>query len=321
MRVIVLGGTRFIGRAVVVDLAAAGHEVLLVHRGLTERDDLPAVAHLHVERAHLGDRTDALRAFRPDAFIDCMALTRADAEVVVRTLPEGLHGVVLSSCDVYRAFGSLLAGIETDGVPITEESPVRVERYPYRELSADRYDYDKLDVEGVYLPHGVISLRLPMVYGERDYQRREEFILRRVRAGRDRIPVGAGAWLPCRGYVGDVARGARRALETPEAGGEVFNLGDEPAYSVGFWARMILDAAGSRAELVRVPDERLPADLEETGGVSQHIAATSRKARQHLGFTTGDPAANLRRTVAWHLANPPEADRRDFAADDAALAP
>lgn len=46
-------------------------------------------------------------------------------------------------------------------------------------------------VEDIYLPRGVISLRLPMVFGERDYQRREEFMLRRVRAGRDCIPIGA----------------------------------------------------------------------------------------------------------------------------------
>jgi hypothetical protein len=69
--------------------------------------------------------------------------------------------------------------------------------------------------------------------------------LRRVRAGRDRIPVGSG---------------------------EVFNLGDEPSYSVGLWARMILDAAGSSAELVRVPDQRLPAALEETVAPGQPAA-------------------------------------------------
>jgi len=33
VRVIVLGGTRFIGRAIVEELAAAGHDLLIVHRG------------------------------------------------------------------------------------------------------------------------------------------------------------------------------------------------------------------------------------------------------------------------------------------------
>lgn len=320
MRVIVLGGTRFIGRAIVDELTAARHTVLLVHRGATEPIDLAGVRHLHVDRARLGDQRGALSAFNADAFIDCMALTRVDAEVVLNTMPAGLHGVFLSSCDVYRAFGALLANLETDPVPISEESPTRTQRYPYRESQPARADYDKLDVEDVYLPRGLISLRLPMVFGERDYQRREEFILRRVRAGRHHIPIGAGSWLACRGYVRDIARAARLALERPAAAGEVFNLGYETAYSVALWAQMILDAAGSSATLVRVPDSRLPGDMEQTGSMSQHVATTSAKAQRVLGFRPGDPVAALRASVAWHLANPPEGDDRDFAEDDAALA-
>src|SRR3984893_5269042 len=71
--------------------------------------------------------------------------------------------------------------------------------------------YDKLDVEPRYLSRGGTALRLSLIYGEHDGQRREEFVLRRVRAGRLRIPFGAGTSLDTRCYVGDVAarRGGR----------------------------------------------------------------------------------------------------------------
>ena len=319
MRIAVIGGTRFIGRAAVEELAAAGHELLLVHRGATEPDGLPDAQHLHAERAELPDHREALAAFAPDAALDCRALTRADAENVVAALPSGTRVVVVSSLDVYRAFGAVNDGRETDPVPLDEDSPVRSERYPYRGLVPDRYDYDKLDVEDVYLPRGATSLRLPMVYGERDYQRREEYILRRVRAGRSRIPVGAGKWLACRGYVRDLARGIRLALESDLARGEALNLCEDRTYSVGLWSRMILEAAGSDAELVRVADDALPPDLQETGSLSQHILATSMKARTLLGWSTTDPAECLRASVAWHLANPPEEPDPDFGPDDHAL--
>ena len=320
MRIAVIGGTRFIGRAAVEELAAAGHGLLLVHRGATEPDGLPDAQHLHAERAELPDHRAALAAFAPDAALDCRALTRADAENVVAALPSGTRVVVVSSLDVYRAFGAVNDGRETDPVPLDEDSPVRSERYPYRGLVPDRYDYDKLDVEDVYLPRGATSLRLPMVYGERDYQRREEYILRRVRAGRSRIPVGAGKWLACRGYVRDLARGIRLALESDVARGEALNLCEDRTYSVGLWSRMILEAAGSDAELVRVADDALPPDLQETGSLSQHILATSMKARTLLGWSTTDPAECLRASVAWHLANPPEEPDPDFGPDDHALA-
>jgi nucleoside-diphosphate-sugar epimerase len=320
LKVIVFGGTRFIGRAIVEELAAAGRDVLIVHRGNLEPGDMPPVQHLHADRMELETHRDVLAAFKPDAAVDCRALTRADSEAVLAALPAGLRLVVISSLDVYRAFGALNDERETDPVPLDETSPVRPNRYPYRGKMPGMEDYDKLDVEDVYLPAGATSVRLPMVYGEHDYQLREEFILRRVRAGRTRIPFGAGSWLACRAYVRDVARGVHLALKTPSAAGEVLNLCEDKTYSMRMWSRMILDAAGSDAELVRVADEVLPEDLQPTGTMTQHIAASAQKARSMLGWTTADPIESLQTTVSWHLANPPNDTSSDFSADDLALA-
>jgi nucleoside-diphosphate-sugar epimerase len=319
LKVIVLGGTRFIGRAIVEELATAGHDLLIVHRGNLEPPDMPAVRHLHAERMELGAHRDELAAFEPEAAIDCRALTRADSEAVLAALPGGLRLVVISSLDVYRAFGALNDERETDPVPLDESSPVRPNRYPYRGKMPGMEDYDKLDVEDVYLAAGATSVRLPMVYGPHDYQLREEFILRRVRAGRTRIPFGAGTWLACRAYVRDVARGVHLVLETPSAAGEVLNLCEDKTYSMRMWSRMILDAAGSDADLVRVADELLPEDLQPTGTMTQHILASAQKARSMLCWTTSDPMDSLQATVSWHLANPPPSPDLDFSADDRAL--
>ena len=63
MRIIVLGGTRFIGRAIVEELTSTGHDLLIVHRGVLEPVDMPAVRHLHAERVELP-------AHRPVGFAD-----------------------------------------------------------------------------------------------------------------------------------------------------------------------------------------------------------------------------------------------------------
>jgi len=245
-------------------------------------------------------------------------LTRADAELALDALPDVARWIVISSIDVYRAFGALNADRESDPVPLDEDSPVRTERYPYRGQVAGMDDYDKLDVEDVYLPRGATVLRLPMVYGEHDYQRREEYVLRRVRADRTRIPCGSGQWLACRVYVRDVARAVRLALRR-EVSGQVMNVCEDRTYSMRMWSQMILDASGSDAQLVRVADDVLPEDLKPTGVMSQHVAATARKARALLGWATSDPVETLRTTVRWHLDNPPGEDDADFFADDHAL--
>ncbi len=325
MRVAVLGGTRFIGLAIVEELAAQGHELLLAHRGEHEPTGLPEADHLHAERHDLPHLRGVLDDFAPDALVDTCALTAAHAETALAAVGD-VRLLVLSSMDVYRAFGSLLAGTETDPLPLEETAPVREQRYPYR--GHPRYgreewaeNYDKLDVEEAYLRRAATICRLPMVYGERDYQQREEPILRRTRAGRPHIPSGAGTFLWTRGYVRDIAAGVRLALESEACIGEVLNLGEHHTWSMALWARHVLDAAGAaETTLVGVPDELLPDDLRLFATSRQHLLMSSAKARDLLGWEDTDPHEALARSVAWHLAHPPQHPSDDFSQDDRALA-
>ena len=124
---------------------------------------------------------------------------------------------------------------------------------------------------------------------------------------------------PERVYVRDVGRAVRLALQH-EVGGEVFNVCEDRTYSMRMWSQAILDAAGSDAELVRVADDQLPEDLKPTGTMSQHIAASGKKARRMLGWDTSDPMETLRTAVRWHLEHPPADADTNFEADDRALA-
>ena len=61
MRVLVLGGTRFIGLALVEELLGAGHTVAVVHRGEHESPDLPpTVEHIHTARRDLAAERDVI---------------------------------------------------------------------------------------------------------------------------------------------------------------------------------------------------------------------------------------------------------------------
>ncbi|MGH2953786.1 MAG: NAD-dependent epimerase/dehydratase family protein [Solirubrobacterales bacterium] len=174
-------------------------------------------------------------------------------------------------------------------------------------------------MEATYRARGAVVCRLPMVYGPHDYKRREEFVLRRIRAGRPRIPTGAGAFLWSRGHVADLARGMRLALEHPDVDGEVFNLCEPQCASLRLWMEWIAEAAAVSLEFVRVPDEFLPVDLDLTADIPQHWLASSEKARQVLGWVHRDPQASVRASVQWHLEHPPTDIDRDFGADERAL--
>jgi nucleoside-diphosphate-sugar epimerase len=312
VRVVILGGTRFVGRAVVEDLAS-DHSVLVVHRGEHEPIDFPTVEHLHVARRDLASVRRELAAFDADAVVDVAAMNHDDATWALEAIPGDMRAVVISSMDVYRAYESLHTNRQTDAVPLDEHATLRERRH------IDGPDVENLEVESVYRPRGATVLRLGAVYGEHDYQERLEFVLRRVRAGRVRIPVGPGAFLFSRVYVRDVGRVVRLALETDAATGEIFNVCEHRTWPYRRFAEEIIRAAGSDAELVAVPEAALPGDMLLTAGLSQHLLGDAAKARRVLGWEETDPHEALSRTVEWHLAHPPASPDPDFSGDDHAL--
>jgi UDP-glucose 4-epimerase len=310
-----LGGTRFIGAAALEELLEHGHEVLVIHRGESERDDLPAVEHAHLARHDVDALQTTLRAFGAQVVVDTCAYTRADAQGLVAAVDHEVRLVVLSSQDVYRQFHRLRTGTTPiDGVPLDEDSPLRSgpERYLFRGEArpagvgaAGMDDYENLDVEEVVLPRGATVLRLSMVYGERDPMRREEFVLGQVRAGAEQIEVGAGTLLWTRCWVRDVARAVRLACERDTAAGLALNIGERRTVPVLAWVRMILAAAECDAPVVVVPDDALPSGLRWTGARAEHVLTDASRARQLLGWHDRDPSTGVTASVAWHLANPP----------------
>ncbi|MDP4505082.1 NAD-dependent epimerase/dehydratase family protein [Nonomuraea turcica] len=323
MRVLLLGGTWFLGRHVAERLVQRDDAILLAHRGSPRSSPAVPGEHLYGERRDLARHAARIKEFAPDAVVDTCAFTAADVDAVLPVLPE-VPTVVLSSQDVYEAYTGLRCGRELSPLPLTEDSPLRRDRYPYRGAGHPDVpdDYDKLDVEERWLPRGAVVLRLPLIYGPYDWQRREEPILRRVRAGRARIPIGAANLLWTRCHVDDVATGVLAALDNRAVAGQAINLGETSTATIGTWFRQILSAAGSSAELVQVPDRALPHDLALSGAQAQHLLVSVTRAQSLLGWTAGDPAERVADSVRWHLAHAP-ADvwtDADTAADEAALA-
>ena len=54
MRVLILGGTVFIGRRITLELLARGDDVMVVHRGQAEPAELSGCAHVHAARGDAG---------------------------------------------------------------------------------------------------------------------------------------------------------------------------------------------------------------------------------------------------------------------------
>ena len=203
MRILVIGGTQFIGRATVHALHDAGHDLALFHRGQTRKAIPTGVQEILGDQANLGDFRAQFQQFAPDVVLNMILFLEPHARLFMQSM-RGITSrvVMISSQDVYRAFG-LVLGIESgqpDPIPLHEDAPLRQHLYPYRGRFSDSErswmnDYDKIPIEQLILNDPQIAgtvLRLPMVYGPDDTQHRTFEYLKRMHDGRPAILISEG---------------------------------------------------------------------------------------------------------------------------------
>jgi nucleoside-diphosphate-sugar epimerase len=330
MRILVIGGTRFMGPLVVRLLSEQGHEITVFHRGQSHAELPNGVQGFIGDRRPFASHAEKLRSFQPEVVLDMIPAIEQDAIDVMKTSRGVARRVVaISSQDVYRAFGRV-NGKEAGSVeppPITEDSPLRENLYPYRSDpprdAADPQkwmdDYDKILIERAVMSDPELpgtALRLPMVYGPGDYQHRMFQFLKRMDDQRPFILLDEldAQWRWTHGYVENVSAAIALAVSDDRAAGRVYNVGEPFALTFEEWVRRIGEAAGWQGRIVIAPRGTLPGPLSSGIHAEQHIDVGTTRIRHELGYRESIPLDEaIRRTVTWERANPPaKVDPKEF---------
>lgn len=337
MKILIIGGTTFIGPVVVRQLVAMQHQVTAFHRGRTPANLPASVNHILGDRHFLINYRSEFEQLAPDVVLDMIPYTQSDAQDVVETFKGIADRIVgISSQDVYRA-RDILWGREVgllDPTPLNEESPLRSQLYPYQNISHSleiSSDYDKILVEQVYLtasdPVGTI-LRLPMVYGPNDSLHRFFPYLKRMDEGPPAIVLEEqiACWQGSYGYVENVAHAIVLAVINPRAAQRIYNIAEPTVLSQGDFIRAISQAANWTGQVVVVPQSALPQSWVLPFNVAQHWVTDSTRIRQELGYTEPITRENaFKRTVEWQRSHPPQAgsleapELLDYAIEDQVL--
>jgi len=299
MNVLILGINGFLGSAISRRAIARGHRVFGLSRSDSAKVD-QAVTYLVGDRARPDAIAGVVDRNKIDVLVDVIAMTLEDTQPLITYVDRKIaQYVMLSSSDVYRNY-ELFQGKAT-GSPniesVNENSELRATRFPYRgqvprkQGSPDRYldDYDKIPIEAAtrQMSSNWTILRLPMVYGPGDKQRRFRWAIKPMSNGAADIllPKAWLDWHSTYGYIDNVAEGVALTLGNQKAMNRVFNIGEQPSISHLDWATRIADVLGWKGSITHGEDPNSPFVQGLTGlNLNVPFKLSSTRIRRDLGF-------------------------------------
>jgi nucleoside-diphosphate-sugar epimerase len=305
MKILVIGGTRFIGRHLVRALLHAGHAVTVLHRNAETRLD-QRVEGLLADRNDAESVRAAIGGRRFHAVFDNVydwqrGTTGAQVEATARICAPGLERYVFLSS--VAAYGT--------GFDRREDHPLAADDFalPYgRDKAMSERALFQLGVE-TGLP--VVTVRSTYVYGPENSFYREAFFWDRLLAGRHIIIPGDGSRPAQFTNVRDLISALLRMLICPAAVGQAFNCSSAPAMTQAALVDALAGVAGVEPQRVFVPREK----IVELGGSPMGplyfgerldlapITQEASKWKSLLGVQPTPFTAGLRETFEWYLKN------------------
>ncbi|HEF1900791.1 SDR family oxidoreductase [Bacillus thuringiensis] len=182
MKILILGGTRFLGRAVVEEALNRGHEVTLFNRG-TNKEFFPEVEQL------IGDRNgdvSSLENRKWDAVVDTCGFSPHHIRNVGEVLQNNIkHYIFISSLSVYKDW--IPHDIKEDYILQPEPTEEQIKAVENGEISPyEHYGALKVLCEKEaekYWPGRVLHVRAGLLSGMFDYTDRLPYWIGRVAKG------------------------------------------------------------------------------------------------------------------------------------------
>jgi 2'-hydroxyisoflavone reductase len=318
MRVLVIGGTLFIGKLLVKRLLTAGHEVTILHR----RPEHPfgrRVRNVIADRNDAASIKSALSGLRFDAVYDIAydwdrGTTAAQVEATAKSIPGDLSRYIFMSS--VAAYGDGLNHSEDD--PLA--SDIHTDAYVKNKAASERALFRMYHESRFPL----VTIRPPFVYGPENPFYREAFFWDRLRLDRPIIIPGDGNRLMQFVYVHDLVEACFNALEKHTAPGRAFNVADEKPLTQVEVVTEFAKAIGKQASIVRVPREIIARNGGNAFGPPMYfgqyydvppITEAVGRVKRVLNVSLTPFATGLKETYKWCSKHSPERTA-DFAFED-----
>lgn len=302
-RALVIGGTLFIGRALVERLLERGDEVVIMHRG----SGTPygnRVGEIRCDRTDVAAVRSALAGRRFDVVYDNVydwqrGTTADQVAAAAEAVADGLRRYVFtSSVAVYPRGGEY-----DENAPLVASDHPNV--YGAQKADSERSLFELQRRNRI----PVATLRPAFIYGPHNPFEREAFFWDRLLAGRPVVVPDDGRRTMQWVHVHDVARAAILAATDDKAVGHAYNLASYPAITQSDFVRLLAKVADRPANVVPIPREH----IERFGGLLYAppyyfgayldippITVRADRVRSELGLDLTPLEDGLRETYSWY---------------------
>ncbi len=304
MRSLVLGGSTFVGRRLVQQLAGQGHEVSVLNRGRTPSALPPDVGRLIADRTDVGSVRSALEGTEWDAIFDVSGFVMVAGGSPIADLLELFDG----RTGAYVFVSSVMAYQPSPLMPWTEDQPTStdpVSTYGGFKAYAEAEVLKRHELTGF---PGSIA-RPAAIYGpDNNILDMEAAMFLRLRRQLPVLLPHGGLVTGNYGHVDDLCALLVAMARSPETvSGEVVNATGQAITTSGY-VHTLAGIAGTDPDIRLLPDEMLgkvPGPLfGHLFGVRHHGVLSTDKARRlslpvERGFVEGH-----RQTYEWFLSSP-----------------
>jgi nucleoside-diphosphate-sugar epimerase len=231
MRILIMGGTRFIGVYLTKILVARGHEVVLFNRG-NKPAPVEGVRQIQGDRQNLPQLQEKLAGESFDAIFDNNGRELSDTKPLLEIFKDKVkHFVYVSSAGVYLP-SEQMPHIEGDAVDPNSRHKGKYHTEAY------------LATSGL----GWTSIRPTYIYGPGNYNDLEAWFFDRLVRNRPILIPGDGIHFTQFGHVQDLATAMAAVLGNERALGQIYNISGERFVTFTGLAKLCAEAAGKSGQ-------------------------------------------------------------------------
>lgn len=235
MRILIMGGTRFIGVYLTKILVEQGHDVVLFNRG-KKPSPIEEIQQIHGDRSDPTQLKEKLTNESFDAVYDNNGRELSDTQPLVEIFKDKVqHFIYVSSAGVY---------LKSDQMPHIEGDPVDPKSRHKGKFETESY----LEASGIPWT----SVRPTYIYGPQNYNDLEAWFFDRLVKDRP-IPIPShGQHFTQFGHVQDLARAMAAILGNSKAVGQIYNISDTRYVTFDGLAKACAVAAGKSPDDLKI---------------------------------------------------------------------